>query len=214
VRCQSTRAAALRTRPFCTRFAPFRMRPLCASLQPAIPRLTKRRSGSKNQINSKLKKDRTMTQFTQSQHFKTSNNLGRSTPNPAEAHQKSGGKKSDLKRVELAKEALKNAVTGQSFANYQAIIAGFSERGIPAQDIAPRENVFTFNAWRALGRTVRKGEKGIAVLTWIECAANDKERQKTQDKQGESSTHKRAKTTYVFHISQTDSLAEIDTVAA
>jgi antirestriction protein ArdC len=77
----------------------------------------------------------------------------------------------------------------QSLANYPAIIAGFSERGI--SDIRPRENVFTFAAWQALGRYVRKGEKGVKIQTWI-----------TVEKNGERVTV--PKTTTVFHISQTE----------
>ena len=34
-------------------------------------------------------------------------------------------------------------------------------------DILPRENVFTYHAWRALGRQVRRGEHGVKVTTWI-----------------------------------------------
>ena len=137
-------------------------------------------------------------------HTVNPQNAARLSPSRTpEAHQKTGGEKTRLKRDELAQEALKNAVTSESFANYKTIIEGFIERGIPAQEIVPRENVFTFNAWRALGRTVKKGEKGVAVLTWIECKAKDNEQEKPKEEQGEGGSYKRAKTTYVFHISQT-----------
>jgi antirestriction protein ArdC len=52
--------------------------------------------------------------------------------------------------------------------NYPAIFAGFIEKGIPEYDIKPRENVFTFNAWKALGRSVKRGEHGVKVVTFIE----------------------------------------------
>ena len=89
----------------------------------------------------------------------------------------------------LQREALQRARMNQSLANYGAIISGFSERGLT--DIRPRENVFTYQAWQALGRQVRKGEKGIPVQTWI-----------VIEKNGERVTV--PKTTTVFHISQTD----------
>ena len=92
-------------------------------------------------------------------------------------------------------EALQRATTSQSFSNYPLIIQGFSERGIPPEQIRPRENVFTFNAWKQLSRTVKKGEKGVQILTWIPC-----------EKDGEK--FMRPKTTTVFHITQTQELAK------
>ena len=87
-------------------------------------------------------------------------------------------------------EALQRATSSGSFSNYPAIIAGFSERGIPPEQIRPRENVFTFNAWKQLSRVVKKGEKGIQIITWIPV-----------EKDGEK--FMRPKTTTVFHITQT-----------
>src|SRR5690349_7011520 len=55
-----------------------------------------------------------------------------------------------------AAAALERATTQASLANYPVIIAGFMAKGIPESEIKPRENVFTFKAWRALGRIVRK----------------------------------------------------------
>jgi len=92
-------------------------------------------------------------------------------------------------------EALQRATTSQSFSNYPLIIQGFSERGIPPEQIRPRENIFTFNAWRQLSRTVKKGEKGVQIITWIPC-----------EKDGEK--FMRPKTTTVFHITQTQELAK------
>jgi antirestriction protein ArdC len=90
-------------------------------------------------------------------------------------------------------EALNRAKASNSLMNYSAIINGFSNKGIAQTDILPRENVFTFNAWRALGRTVKRGEHGVKVITWI-----------TYEKDGE--THKRPSNTTVFHISQTEAI--------
>src|SRR5712692_9223746 len=56
------------------------------------------------------------------------------------------------RKAEIRQEALTRAVTGQSYSNYPAIVAGFMAKGIPEDQIKPRENVFTYEAWRALGR--------------------------------------------------------------
>lgn len=93
-------------------------------------------------------------------------------------------------------EALTRAVSGQSFSNYQPIFEGFMRKGIREQDIKPRENVFTYNAWKALGRQVRKGEHGVKCLTFITC----------EDKQDPTKTYRRPWSTTVFHVSQTDKI--------
>jgi len=64
-------------------------------------------------------------------------------------------------------ESLKRAVHGQSFSNFPAIFQGFAAKGIPESEIKPRENVFTFQAWKALGRVVRRGEHGVKVATFM-----------------------------------------------
>ena len=98
---------------------------------------------------------------------------------------------------ETRKEALSRAIQGQSFSNFPAIFAGFAAKGIPESEIKPRENVFTFNAWKALGRYVRKGEHGVKVLTFIETSKENKETGKVE-------ASRRPWTSTVFHISQTD----------
>ena len=94
-------------------------------------------------------------------------------------------------------EALSRAISGQSVANYPQIFRGFMERGIPESEIKPRENVFTYDAWRALGRQVRTGEHGVKCLTFIAIAKEDKET-------GKQVVSRRPWTTTVFHTSQTD----------
>jgi hypothetical protein len=91
-------------------------------------------------------------------------------------------------------EALNRAQTGESLANFNAILKGFADRGLPMDEIKPRENVFTFDAWKALGRVVKRGEKGIQIVTIIE---------KT-DANGAKS--RRPWRTTVFHISQTEAI--------
>lgn len=98
-----------------------------------------------------------------------------------------------VSKVEIQNQALQNATNNESMANYPAIFEGFMAKGIPADQIKPRENVFTYNAWQALERQVRKGEKGVKVVTLVK--GKDKETGKPFSFQ---------KMTTVFHISQTD----------
>lgn len=93
-------------------------------------------------------------------------------------------------------DALARATQGASFLNYPAIIQGFIEKGIAPADITPRVNVFTFNAWKAKGRSVKKGEKGVRVVTFVERAK--------QLDNGESIVSRFPSTTVVFHVSQTE----------
>ena len=107
-------------------------------------------------------------------------------------------------------EALSRALTSQSWSNYPAIIQGFKARGIPEEQIQPRENIFTYQAWRALGRQVRKGEHGVKVVTFIQ---RDK---KTEDKETGKinfETYSVPRSVSVFHISQTDSREGVQNAA-
>jgi hypothetical protein len=106
-----------------------------------------------------------------------------------------------MKAAAVAHEALARASSGQSVSNYGAIFHGFADKGIAEPDIRPRENVFTFHAWRALGRTVRKGEHGVRVCTFVPIA------DRVDDATGEVKPGgRRPKTAVVFHLSQTDSI--------
>ena len=96
-------------------------------------------------------------------------------------------------------ESLKRAVSGQSFTNFPAIFQGFAAKGIPESEIKPRENVFTYQAWKALGRQVRRGEHGVKVTTFIDCSKENKET-------GQKESFSRPWTTTVFHVSQTDAI--------
>lgn len=111
---------------------------------------------------------------------------------PSKSHRKAS-------KEEERREALSRAISGQSFGNFPAIFRGFAEKGIPESEIKPRENVFTYDAWRALGRQVRGGEHGVKVLTFIECERENKET-------GEKETYRRPWSTTVFHVSQTDAI--------
>lgn len=102
-------------------------------------------------------------------------------------------------RDEERAEALSRAVSGQTMSNYPAIFQGFIARGIPESEIRPRENVFTFEAWKALGRYVRKGEHGVRVLTFIESVSKEIDKDT-----GEPKIIRRPWSSTVFHISQTE----------
>jgi len=96
-----------------------------------------------------------------------------------------------MDKYAIQQQALSNAQNGESSANYTAILTGFVGKGIPSAQIIPRVNVFTYNAWAAKGRQVRRGEHGVRVMTWID------------KKDG---TGKRPIAATVFHVSQTDAI--------
>jgi hypothetical protein len=99
-------------------------------------------------------------------------------------------------------EALSRARNGESLSNYPAIFAGFKAKGIAEEDIRPRENIFIYDAWQAQGRQVRKGERGVKVLTYVPMTS----KADTEDEDVEPKTYRRPKTTTVFHISQTEEI--------
>jgi hypothetical protein len=112
-------------------------------------------------------------------------------------------------KEQVQQEALDRAVSGQTLSNYPAIIRGFVDMGIPADDIRPRENVFTYHAWRALGRQVRRGEHGVKVVTFV--PTWDKSTEPHNDEDGSLPARDSRKqrgtrpwTATVFHVSQTD----------
>ncbi len=106
-------------------------------------------------------------------------------------------------KEQIQQEALGRAIGGQSMTNWPAIIHGFIAKGIPESEIRPRENCLTYNAWRALGRQVRRGEHGVKVLTFLPA----RERDETDPTTGERKLVRRSSrpwTATVFHVSQTD----------
>lgn len=99
-----------------------------------------------------------------------------------------------------ALEAFQRATESDSTSNYSTILREFAARGIPPHDILPRVNVFTFDAWRAVGRCVRKGEKGVRLSTFVPSTRDERDPSTGETKRVPC---KRARTVYVFHISQT-----------
>src|SRR5437868_9551602 len=112
------------------------------------------------------------------------------------------------RREQIQQEALSRAAAGQSLTNWPAIIHGFTAKGIPESDVRPRENVFTYHAWRALGRQVRRGEHGVKVVTFVDTgraappADPPADTDATNDRR--PSRGRRPWTATVFHVSQTD----------
>ena len=100
--------------------------------------------------------------------------------------------------TDIQAEALDNARNGQSVMNYPAIFEGFMAKGIGEANIRPRENVLTFNAWKALGRSVKKGEHGVRVVTFVP----------VKDQETGEVTGRRKHTAVVFHITQTELTSE------
>src|SRR6266852_3136687 len=101
----------------------------------------------------------------------------------------------------IATEALDRAKSGQTLSNYPAIYSGFMAKGIDEADIRPRENVFTFQAWKALGRSVKRDEHGVKVVTFVLCESKQRDPSSGEET---IATYRRPHTTTVFHISQTE----------
>jgi hypothetical protein len=107
-------------------------------------------------------------------------------------------------RQETQAEALHRATTNVSLTNYPAILLGFAAMGIPMEDILPRENVFTFQAWKALGRYVKKGSHGVRVVSVIVKETKEDSDFETEGEPVAPSYRKLLTGTVVFHISQTE----------
>ena len=106
-----------------------------------------------------------------------------------------------MKAKEMQQAALGRATSNMGTMNYGLIISGFKSKGIPEEDIKPRENIFTFNAWKALNRRVKQGEHGVKVFVFVQYEkeiVNPETQEVVKIKSGSS-----PKSTTVFHISQT-----------
>lgn len=94
-----------------------------------------------------------------------------------------------------------------STMNYGPILEGFTAKGIPLEEIEPRVNVFTFNAWLALGRAVRKGEHGVRITVFVPMRVKDKGTA-NEDGSPKVKSVRGVRAATVFHISQTDPIQE------
>lgn len=93
--------------------------------------------------------------------------------------------KNSMAKIKAGQATVNKAQRGMSIHNDTIVIAAFQERGIEA---TPRVDVFTFNAWLAKGRVVRKGQKGVKIVTFFE----------------KPDGAKVSRSVTVFHVSQTD----------
>ena len=101
-----------------------------------------------------------------------------------------------MKALEIQREALHRAESGESLANYPAIFAYFGAKGIPEDEIIPRITVLSFNAWKAKGRFVKRGEHGCKIMTVL----NKTRRNKST---GLDESFSMPWSVTVFHVSQT-----------
>lgn len=102
-------------------------------------------------------------------------------------------------RQERNRQALQNAQGNPSMSNFGVVIEAFAARGFDPCDIDTKVNVLTYNAWQALGRQVRRGEKSVKVTTWAPIQDQD-----TPPAGTTPSVRLRPVTACLFHISQTD----------
>ena len=110
-----------------------------------------------------------------------------------------------VSREEMQQEALSRAVSGQTMSNYPDIFRGFMAKGVPESEIRPRENVFTYHAWRALKRQVRRGEHGVRICTYVTTERKEKDPETGEEKTRPASM---PHWTTVFHVSQTDPIPD------
>lgn len=110
-----------------------------------------------------------------------------------------------MKSAQMQAEALDRATTGQSLANYPAIFEGFMAMGIPESEIRPRENILSFWAWKAKGRSVKRGEHGIRIATVV--SVTKRERDPSTGEERETG-YRRPWSVVVFHESQTEPTRE------
>lgn len=107
-------------------------------------------------------------------------------------------------RMELAREQLNRARASSSQMNDALVIASFAARGIDPETITPRINVLPFNAWRALGRHVRRGEHGVKVPVVIVVAGSDSATDTPDSTETPNEGRKLFASATVFHVSQTE----------
>jgi len=96
-------------------------------------------------------------------------------------------------REALQMAALERAQNGRVCANDLLIIAAYAARGIDAH---PRLDVFTFAAWKALHRHVRRNEHGVHIASYV--------RREEVKPDGSTEEHSFPTSAVVFHVTQTD----------
>ena len=91
-------------------------------------------------------------------------------------------------------------------ANFGLIFSGFMAMDIPEDQIRPRENVFTWGAWKAKGRQPRRDERDnfVTVNTWRPVFGDVQQRDGSTRK---GKTGMVPTTARVYHESQTEPMA-------
>jgi hypothetical protein len=109
------------------------------------------------------------------------------------------------KSSETPQEALARIQSMHFCGNDVLVIQVFSEAGIPPEQIDPRNNVLTFNAWKAKSRRVAKGAKSIRVTVWIPIRDRNADAEPDENGDGEKKKRNgmRPKLTRLFHLCQT-----------
>lgn len=103
-------------------------------------------------------------------------------------------------------EALERGRRYRVGGNDLRVITEFQGRGMNPHDIetfGPDQNVWTYDAWQALGRQVRKGEKSVRITVY-----GSYESKERNEKTGEPIIKSCRSTACLFHITQTDAIAE------
>ena len=121
------------------------------------------------------------------------------------------------KREQVTKVHAATVERIQADTDYAAEFAKFAAK-FPGYSVKNQELIFAqmdsatvcagFNKWKAEGRMVRKGEKGIKIFAPTTRKVKDAEGKPEKDKDGEDKKEHRFVMVTVFDISQTEPAAE------
>ncbi len=111
-------------------------------------------------------------------------------------------RRSRRKTYEDPAVALQRIQSMQFSGNDVLVIQAFADAGIDPEQIDPRNNVLTFNAWKALNRRVAKGAISVRVTVWIPVGEKADDG-KTEDADKPKRTGMRPTMARLFHVSQT-----------
>lgn len=98
-------------------------------------------------------------------------------------------------KIEAGRETVRKAKSNMNIYNDLLVIESLAAKGIPANEISPRDNVFTYNAWLSLGRQVKKGQHGVKIPVIM--------KKEHTTEHGQKEMKQFWKNVTVFHISQT-----------
>jgi hypothetical protein len=105
--------------------------------------------------------------------------------------------------TETPQEALAR-IHSMGFGKNDAVaIMAFAECGIDPEEIEPRQNVLTFNAWKGAGRRVAKGAMSVKVTVWVPKSGKDGDEKPAKEGEKKKRGGMYPKTTCLFHVSQT-----------